>query len=243
MNCMAYGLSKAIDKPVGMQRENAPSLGALAREMAYIPVMRMVGARAPAVPLPRARRPRKVMVLPGFMAGDRSMSRLTRSLRVAGHDAFGWGLGRNMGVRADLFSRLAEQLDLRTEGEPIALVGWSLGGLMAREFAKHASCSIDKVLTLGSPFSGDLRRSNHVWRIYRHIAGHDVERLPISVDLPRKPAAETIAFWSPRDGVISARAARGHPGERDREVRVECSHMAFVWDEAVIRSIGEALHS
>jgi pimeloyl-ACP methyl ester carboxylesterase len=182
------------------------------------------------------------MVLPGFMAGERSMSRLVRSLRQAGHDAFGWGLGRNMGVRADLFSCLGEQLNRRAQGEAVTLVGWSLGGLMAREFAKHAPRNIEKILTLGSPFSGDLRRSNHVWRIYRHIAGHDVGELPIAADLSRKPAAETIAFWSPRDGVISAPAARGHPGERDREVRVECSHMAFVWDEAVIRAVAEMLH-
>ena len=112
----------------------------------------------------------KIIIIPGFLASDRTTARLRRSLNAAGFDAYGWGLGRNKGVTADMFERLSAQLD-RTEGDaPVTFIGWSLGGLIAREFAKHYPRRVAKVITLGSPFSGNPR-ANNAWRIYELIAG------------------------------------------------------------------------
>lgn len=78
-----------------------------------------------------------VMVIPGFLASDWLTSHLRRTLIACGFRAYGWGLGRNLGARADLFLRLGARLDeiLAERGRPVALVGWSLGGLYARELA------------------------------------------------------------------------------------------------------------
>ena len=91
-------------------------------------------------------------------------------------------------------------------GEPVVLVGWSLGGLFAREVAKRRPDCVAKVVTMGSPFSHSPR-ANNVWRAYHFITGHRVEEPPVDVQLSIKPPVETVALWSPRDGIVHPRAA------------------------------------
>ena len=81
------------------------------------------------------------------------------------------------------------------------------------------------MITLGSPFSGDPRQNN-VWKLYEMVAKHPVDDPP----LPRitdKPPVPHLAIWSRRDGLIAPRAARGLDHERDKEVELDCHHMAF----------------
>jgi pimeloyl-ACP methyl ester carboxylesterase len=149
-----------------------------------------------------------VMVLPGFLADDRMTRLVRRAVRAAGRRATGWGVGQNRGVRADILDLLAERVEAFAPEERIALVGWSLGGLMARELAKRVPDRIERVVTMGSPFSGSLR-ANRVWKYYERIAGHSIDDPPIRVDLSVKPPVPTIAIWSPRDGIVAATCARG----------------------------------
>ena len=93
------------------------------------------------------------------------------------------------------------------------LVGWSLGGIYAREVAKLRPELAAKVITLGSPFSGDPR-ANNVWRLYEWVAGHPVDDPPIKTDLAEKPPVPTLAIWSRRDGIVSVASARGEPGRK-----------------------------
>src|SRR3546814_15081748 len=85
-------------------------------------------------------------------------------------------MGRNLGIRRDIFHRLDRRMDYiqRHDPQPGSLIGWSLGGLIAREYAKYAPDRVAKVITLGSPFSGDLR-ANHAWRIYELVARHRID--------------------------------------------------------------------
>jgi pimeloyl-ACP methyl ester carboxylesterase len=106
------------------------------------------------------------------------------------------------------------------------LVGWSLGGCYAREAAKLRPDLIDRVVTLGSPFSGDLR-ANNAWRLYELVSGHPVDRPPLQVDLETKPPVPTLAIWSRRDGVVAPACACGTEGQSDRQVELDCSHMGF----------------
>ncbi|HEV7660074.1 MAG TPA: alpha/beta fold hydrolase [Allosphingosinicella sp.] len=168
----------------------------------------------------------KVMVVPGFMANDRTTLGLQRALAKAGYRVAGWGMGLNKGVRPDILERLAERVEAFGKGGKVVLVGWSLGGVFARELAKKRPDLVGKVVTMGSPFSGDMR-ANNVWRLYEWIAGHPVDKPPIEADLPLKPPVPTLALWSRKDGIVSVRSARGLPGESDREVELDCSHMGF----------------
>lgn len=180
------------------------------------------------------------MILPGFLASDQSTSRLRRSLDAAGFRSFGWGMGRNKGIRADIFERLDDRIAALDVGQPLILLGWSLGGLIAREYAKYAPHRVAKVITLGSPFSGDLR-ANNAWRIYEFVAGHRVDNPPLAVSLTEKPPVPTYAFWSAKDGVVAPGSACGQVHESDGQIELDCTHMAFVARPDAIRAIARAL--
>ena len=168
----------------------------------------------------------KLMVVPGFMASDRTTLGLQRALAQAGYRVAGWGLGLNTGVKADTLDRLGDRIAAFGGGQPIVLVGWSLGGIYAREIAKARPELTQKVITLGSPFSGDPH-SNNVWRLYEWIAGHPVDDPPIKTVLSEKPPVPTLAIWSRKDGIVSVASARGELGQSDRQVELDVSHMGF----------------
>ena len=188
-----------------------------------------------------ARTPRTVMLLPGFGAHPVRMHYMERLLREAGHSAKRWGMGFNLGATAERFARVEQRLlDLHDKaGEPLVLVGWSLGGVMARELAKRHPDKVSKVITMGSPFSGNPR-ANNGWRAYQAIVGHRVDEPEIDTDPAEKPPVETVAMWSPRDGIVHPRSACGKPGERDRAIALRCTHMGFVLTpEAILAVLGE----
>ena len=176
----------------------------------------------------KAAHPRTVMVLPGFATHPVRLRYLARQLERAGHSAKRWGMGFNLGASEECFDILEKRLiELRRRsGEPVVLLGWSLGGIFARELAKRQPECVAKVITMGSPFSGDPR-SNNVWRAYQFVAGHSVDNPPVEADVAAKPPVETVALWSPRDGIIAPRSACGNPGERDRAIALRCTHLGF----------------
>ncbi|MEO5773962.1 MAG: alpha/beta fold hydrolase [Sphingomicrobium sp.] len=176
----------------------------------------------------RPRGPEKgdpALVIPGFLATDRTCTQLRRSLAAEGWRTYPWDLGLNRGAHADVLRHLRQRLEAIYDGTPVLVVGWSLGGLFARELAREAPDLVRAVVTLGSPFSGHPRQNN-VWRLYEAVAGHKVDAPPIA-HRPEKPPVPTLALWSRRDGIVAPRAASGLEGERDKAVEMRCSHMAF----------------
>jgi pimeloyl-ACP methyl ester carboxylesterase len=165
------------------------------------------------------------IVIPGFLATDRTTMPLRRALAATGWRVHGWGMGWNRGVRHDTIDRLSEHLDQISRGDPVLLVGWSLGGLFAREVGREHPDRVRAVVTLGSPFSGDPHQ-NHVWKLYEWVAHHKVDDPPIP-RITAKPPVPHLALWSRKDGLIAPRAARGLEHERDRAVELDCAHMAF----------------
>lgn len=217
-----------------------PAKSLLAREGMSFVLNRAKASFGPVVPLGVIGDGRHVMVMPGFMASDRTTARLRRSLIAGGFACHAWELGRNMGIKADIFARMDARFDRIDPMHKVSLIGWSLGGLIAREYAKHAPHRIDKVITLGSPFSGD-RRANNAWRTYEFIAGYNIDEPPISVDLSVKPPMPTYAFWSATDGVVAPASARGQHDEADMRIEMACTHMAFVAHPLCIQQIARSL--
>lgn len=175
------------------------------------------------------------LVIPGFVANDRTTAALRQALAEAGWRVYGWNNGMNLGARADTVEILRKRLDEISPDAPVLVVGWSLGGLFARELGRAAPDRVRAVVTLGSPFSGDPKQ-NHVWRIYERVAGHKVDEPP----LPRntgKPPVPHLALWSRKDGLIAPRAARGLDHERDEEVELSCTHMAFGLSKRTTRDV------
>lgn len=196
----------------------------------------------PPKPLPQAVRPRVVMLLPGLGTRPERMRPLAQALEGAGHAVKQWGQGWNFGPTAENFARLEERLEAIFErhGEQVVLVGWSLGGIFARELAKRRPERVAKVVTMGTPFSGGPY-ANNGWRMYQLLSGRPVDEPPFETDVAAKPPVETVALWSPRDGMISPRSACGRPGERDRAVALRCTHNGFAWSDEAIRAVAAEL--
>lgn len=221
-----------------------PRLWYLLAELGYLfePVRRLYRSLFKPFNLERSAKPRMVMILPGFGTNPIRMRYFARRLEDAGHTVKRWGCGYNWGFSEELFERLEHRLlDLNDRaGEPVVLVGWSLGGLYARELAKRRPDAVAKVISMGSPFSGSLR-ANNVWRVYQAVAGHRVDEPSLSAELSRKPPVKTVALWSPRDGAISPRSAAGYPKERDRAIALRCSHMGFSYAPEAIRAVAREI--
>ncbi len=181
------------------------------------------------------------LVIPGFIADDRTTLELRRALADAGYRVHPWSCGWNLGARADTVERLMARLDQVSAGRPALIVGWSLGGVFARELARAAPGRIRAVVTLGSPFSQDPHLNN-VWRLYEWVAGHKVDDPPIP-RITDKPPVPTLAIWSRRDGIIAPAAARGEPGETDREVEFDCTHMAFGVSRRTARRVVQEINN
>ena len=157
------------------------------------------------------------------MANDRTTMELRRALAEAGFRAYPWDMGWNLGARPDTIERLARRLDAISPGKPVLVVGWSLGGVFARELARAAPDRVSAVVTLGSPFSGDPHQNN-VWRLYEWVAGHKVDEPPIA-RITDKPPVPSLAIWSRRDGS----SLRAPPAALPRKATGRSSSTAPIW--------------
>ena len=213
------------DRPPANWRRLAEAAWLLPRMLSVLRRARTLG--------PQAGSP--ALVIPGWAASDRTTRTLREALADAGWRVHGWKLGFNRGATAETVDQLQRRLAEIGGGQPVLLVGWSLGGVYARELARAVPDQALAVVTLGSPFSGDPKQNN-VWRLYEWIAGHRVDEPPI----PRvtdKPPVPHLAIWSRRDGIVAPRAARGLEHERDKAVELNCTHMGFGVSKAAAQQV------
>jgi pimeloyl-ACP methyl ester carboxylesterase len=176
------------------------------------------------------------LVLPGFLATDRTTMDLRRALARGGWRAHPLLMGMNKGARKDTMELLCSRIAAIHDERKVLLVGWSLGGMFARELAYRCPERIRAVVTLGSPFSGDYKTNTNIREFYERIAGHDVN-LPPFERHQGKPPVPMLAFWSRRDGIVAPAAARGAAGEADKAVEIDTLHMGFAVDRPVLSRI------
>jgi pimeloyl-ACP methyl ester carboxylesterase len=227
-------LALALERnPTGAR---GPAGHLLLGELAALPAM--YARRRPDLRVTPAEPARDVMLLPGFLTDPSLMRPLRLALEAAGHRVGDWGEGLNAGFDGRNLERVCRRIAAHHEatGQPLALVGWSLGGMFAREAARRVPHAVDRVITLGSPFSAD-RRANNAWRLYHLVAGHSVDDPPGLGDLAEKPPVRTVAVWSAADGIVSPDAARGRDGERDAAIEVHCRHMLLPSDRDAVAAV------
>ncbi|HET9695069.1 MAG TPA: alpha/beta fold hydrolase [Steroidobacteraceae bacterium] len=193
------------------------------------------------LPRGRAAVSRPVMLLPGFGGGPRSLVALKRYLRRRGHDADDWGLGRNTGRVPQLRAALQGRVEARVReaGEPIVCVGWSLGGYLAREFARENPSLVRKVVTLGSPVVGGPRFTATA-RWYASN-GFDLQEIENAVKGRYARPLETpvVAIYSKRDGVVAWQACIDRWSPNVRHVEVDESHLGMGFAPGVLRIVAE----
>lgn len=144
-----------------------------------------------------------VLVLPGLMADDISTAPLRRFLSARGYDVTGWGQGRNLGPREGVLGHMRKTLsELHARGgRKVSVIGWSLGGVYARELARAAPEQVRQVVTLGSPIYGDPHTSSNAWGIYKMVSGKK-EVDPAERGEGPPPGVPTTSIFTRTDGIV-----------------------------------------
>lgn len=221
-----------------------PSILRLATEVAAVGELGAFTMSAPLVKrwLPRGDRP--VFVMPGFLAGDGSTRPLRRTLDRLGHTTYGWDLGRNLGPTPEILDGIVERIDeLHQKHGPIDVVGWSLGGIFARELARVAPHTIRQVITMGSPFQIETPADSNAslpYRALRHLhAPHLEMRVPAYVrdDLP----VPTTSIYTRADGVVRWADCLNHDTEASENVEVYGSHCGLGFNLAALIVVADRL--
>lgn len=191
----------------------------------------------------RARAPRTVILLPGFGASPSSMRLMETFLRKRGHRVQDWGLGRNTGAAREFRLKLEGVVKkaIAAHGEPVALVGWSLGGFIAREYAREHPKDVRQVITLGSPVIGGPRYTATANRYRKQ--GHDLDQLEQNVkDRYRIPLTVPVtAIYSKRDGVVAWQACIDQWSPHVKHIEVNETHVGLGFAPRVMQLIAEAL--
>jgi pimeloyl-ACP methyl ester carboxylesterase len=185
-----------------------------------------------------------VLVLPGLVASDTSTRPLRSFLRTKGYAVSGWRQGRNYGLRdgvqhamVDLVHELND-----THGGKISLVGWSLGGLYARQLAKMMPERVRQVITLGSPFAGHPTSTN-AWRVYEWASGQRADQVDprFGGDLAEPPPVPTTAIFSRTDGVCAWQGCMEKKTAQTESIEVESSHCGMGHHPAVVYAVADRL--
>lgn len=188
-----------------------------------------------------------VLVLPGFVTTDLSTTVLRRFLTRQGYDAHAWELGRNLGPRA--IGRQGEKLIARLEavhdatGKTISLVGWSLGGILARQLARRRPDLVRQVISLGSPFTGDPRATN-VWKAYEFLTGQKLKDPDTQAQLLEShmvPPVPSTAIYSKADGVVAWQNCLEPEAPTTENIEVPGSHCGLGVNGLVLYAIADRL--
>ena len=193
-------------------------------------------------PRPSEAHSQHVIVYPGLAAGDASTRPLRLFLEDLGYTVHGWYQGMNRGPGRGVLARLQEQLVAvhRDSAQPVSLIGWSLGGVYARELSKLEAKSVRSVITLGTPFA-ESPRSTNASRVYSMLSG---ERLPDELMLRQLAAAPPVPFtsvYSKTDGVVAWQGSIQQPSKDNacvENVEVFASHLGIGVNAAAWLSAG-----
>ena len=185
-----------------------------------------------------------VLVLPGLVASDTSTRPLRSFLESRGYAVSGWRQGRNLGLRQGVqhaMVDLVQELN-DTHGQKVSLVGWSLGGLYARQLAKMMPERVRSVITLGSPFASGPKATN-AWRVYEMASGRSAEQEDhrFGGSLAGTPPVPTTAIFSRTDGVCAWQGCMEKTSTTSESIEVESSHCGMGHHPAVVYAVADRL--
>jgi pimeloyl-ACP methyl ester carboxylesterase len=188
-----------------------------------------------------------VVIFPGLGADGRSVATLRDHCRSLGYDAFDWGRGFNTGPKGDLEAWLLDLKSQVTEllaghAQPATLIGWSLGGLYAREVGKLMAPRIRQVITIATPFNADADHTNVGW-LFRMLSGSTSAMDPgLSQRLRTPPPMRTTSIYSRSDGVVAWQTCRHHLRSRlVHDIEVDGSHIGMGWNRDVLAAVADRL--
>src|SRR3981189_1369862 len=185
-----------------------------------------------------------VLALPGFLASDLSMAPMRRYLKELGYDTHAWNLGRNLGGVAskrgalrDLLTQIHEQT-----AKKVSIIGWSLGGVYARDLALQLPDMVRAVITLGSPFANDITATNAT-KLYEALSGEGINDNPeireaIAGDLP----VPATSIFSGTDGIVTWPPSLLRPSDTSENIEVYlASHVGLGVNPAALWAVADRL--
>jgi pimeloyl-ACP methyl ester carboxylesterase len=183
-----------------------------------------------------------VLVLPPLVAHDASTALLRRFLRQQGWQAFGWEQGFNLGPRAGVIEGCVERVRTlqRESGRKVSLVGWSLGGVYARELSKALPDAVRQVITLGSPV-GRRPHATNVRRLYEFVSGERAYAPEIMARIEDTPPVPCTSIYSRSDGVVHWRSSLQPAAARTENIAVPASHTGMGLNPFVLRLVAARL--
>lgn len=188
-----------------------------------------------------------IFVIPGFLAGPRSTEALRSFLSGLGYEVHDWGLGRNLGPRTAgrTGERLARHFVEVASGKSrkMSVIGWSLGGIMARQLARRAPQHVRRVITLGAPFTGDPRATNAAF-LYQLLTGQrfthpDFQAMLAESRLP--PPVPATSIYSRSDGIVAWQCCREPAAAHTENIELDCSHGGLISHPQALLAIAERL--
>jgi pimeloyl-ACP methyl ester carboxylesterase len=168
-----------------------------------------------------------VLVFPGLAANDLTTLPMRAFLRDRGYEAEPWQQGLNLGPRAGVLEAARERVRAlaAASGRPVSLLGWSLGGVYARELAKEMPERVRCVITLGSPFAGPVRQATNAWWLFERVSG--APDADMMAALAEPPPVPTTSIYSRTDGIVAWQCSVNPPAPRAENIEVHASHIGL----------------
>lgn len=190
-----------------------------------------------------------VLILPGFGAHDMHTLPMRRFVKRLGYQALPWKQGWNLGPRTGLdplIARLEERIDeviAATHGryDKVSLIGWSLGGIFARELAKRAPDKVRQVVTLGSPFGGHPT-ATHATPVFEWVSGHAAHDANMIKRVRERPPVPVTSIFSKTDGVVAWPSSVQSTTARSENIAVSiASHVGLIANPVVLYIVANRL--
>jgi pimeloyl-ACP methyl ester carboxylesterase len=169
-----------------------------------------------------------VLVFPGLAANDLSTIPLRSFLRALNYDPYPWNYGLNFGPRTGVLKGCIEHVkELSAQRKmSVSLVGWSLGGIYAREVAKQIPGKVRMVITLGTPFDGPADATN-AGRLFKVLSGIDPKAHPDRDRIRQLPPVPTTSILSKTDGVVAWQTSVNPHSAKSETIEITASHMGM----------------
>ena len=191
-----------------------------------------------------------VMTLPGFMASDLSTAPLRLFLKSRGYQPYGWNLGRNYGRGIDLIKGVPDDAAILKRlkaisdkhNQKVSLIGWSLGGIYAREIARRLPDYVRQVITLGSPFNGDPR-ANNLYKLFEKMSGHLIDEISpeLQTRVQKPPPVPSTSIFTRTDGIADWQCCLEESDDSTENISVLSSHTGLGHNPLVLWIIADRL--
>jgi esterase/lipase len=191
---------------------------------------------------------RPVMLIPGFMAGDRSLDTMRGWLKRNGYLPMRSGIDLNMQSSAVLVERIANRIRAKVKrGQKVIVIGQSRGGTLGLGLAQKYPELVEKVIALGSPIASSMD-IHPVTMLGVHAARaiHALSRGPWDVDdefdgqILETPKVPVVSLYSLTDGFVHGPACIRDDVEA---VEVGGSHLGMSVNPRVYREIARQLNA